>query len=119
MSEKKPRHPKSKGPMSPELKKRWLKALAETEAEKESIMERGRAVFAAHKSSREIIGRLKAERERRGLSLADMLERTGMSREALSKLENNQTPNPTVLTLSRYAAAVGLELLFSTKKARA
>jgi transcriptional regulator with XRE-family HTH domain len=43
---------------------------------------------------------------------------TGMSRESISRLENDPRPNPTVLTFARYAAALGLELQFSTKKRR-
>jgi cytoskeletal protein RodZ len=50
---------------------------------------------------------LKAERMKKGLSLADMKERTGIERSALSRLENNVEANPTVNTLTRYADAVG------------
>jgi transcriptional regulator with XRE-family HTH domain len=53
---------------------------------------------------------LKAAREKRGLSLADVTNLTGMDRSALSKLENGQRPNPTVETLVRYAEAVGKHL---------
>lgn len=44
---------------------------------------------------------------KKGLSLADMKERTGIERSALSRLENNAEANPTVNTLTRYADAVG------------
>ena len=54
---------------------------------------------------------LKAERLKQGLSLADMKERTGMERSALSRLENNGAANPTVHTLTRYAAVVGKKAL--------
>ena len=50
---------------------------------------------------------LKAERMKKGLSLADMKERTGIERSTLSRLENNAAANPTINTLSRYADAVG------------
>jgi len=56
---------------------------------------------------------LKAAREERGLSLADMTELTGMDRSALSKLETGQRTNPTVDTLVRYAQAVGKRLVVS------
>ena len=49
---------------------------------------------------------LKAERIKKGLSLADMKERTGIERSTLSRLENNTEANPTVNTLTRYADAV-------------
>jgi len=56
---------------------------------------------------------LKAAREERRLSLADMTEITGMDRSALSKLETGKRPNPTVETLIRYAEAVGKHLMVS------
>ena len=66
----------------------------------------------------DVVTRLKQERQRCGLSLADMLRRTGMSRKALSRLENDESPNPTVRPLARYAAAVGLELHIAAKLLR-
>src|SRR5437868_10697112 len=54
----------------------------------------------------ELLKQLKAAREEKGLSLADLAERTGMDRSALSKLETGQRPNHTVETLVRYAEAV-------------
>jgi hypothetical protein len=36
----------------------------------------------------------------------------------LSRLENHRAPNPTVRTLARYAAAVGLELHLAAKRPR-
>ncbi len=107
-----------RGKMPAAMKQRWQKALDAAAADREAIDKQARAVFAAHDSAREIVTRLKAERERRGLSLADMLRRTGMSREALSRLENHRAPNPTVRTLARYAAAVGLELHLAAKRPR-
>jgi DNA-binding phage protein len=107
-----------KGKMPPDVKRRWQRALRETEAEREWILAEGRAVFAAHEAARDVVTRLKKERERRGLSLADMLHRTGMTRESLSRLENHETPNPTIRTLVRYAAALGLELHLAARRPR-
>jgi len=53
---------------------------------------------------------LKAAREAKGLSLADINERTGMERSALSELESVTDENPTVDTLFRYAEVVGKRL---------
>lgn len=106
------------GKMPAAVKQRWQQALDATAADREVIEAQGRAVFAAHDSARDVVTRLKQERERRGLSLADMLRRTGMTREALSRLENNETPNPTIRTLARYAAAVGLELHLAARRPR-
>jgi DNA-binding XRE family transcriptional regulator len=62
---------------------------------------------------RELLMQLKAAREAKGLSLADLTELTGMDRSALSKLETGQRANPTVETLVRYAEAVGKRLMVS------
>ena len=53
---------------------------------------------------------LKRTREAAGLSLADVAERSGIDKSALSRLENGIHDNPTVETLMRYAAAVGKKL---------
>ena len=58
----------------------------------------------------EAISLLKAEREIRGLSLADIGDRTGLSKSAISKLENKEEANPTVNTLTKYADALGMNL---------
>jgi len=60
-----------------------------------------------------LLEQLKAAREAKGLSLADLTERTGMVRSALSKLEIGQRPNPTIETLVRYAEAVGKRLVLT------
>ena len=106
------------GNMPADVKLHWQKSLAAADADRPAIEAQGRAVFAAHDAARDVVTRLKQEREWRGLSLADMLRRTGMSREALSRLENHQAPNPTIRTLARYAAAVGLELHLAAKRSR-
>ncbi len=59
----------------------------------------------------EVLQQLKVAREEKGLSLADVTDKTGMDRSALSKLETGQRPNPTVETLARYAEAVGKRLV--------
>lgn len=60
---------------------------------------------------RQVLAALRAERERQGLSLADINERTGIDRAALSRLENNEDANPTLATLERYAEAVGKQMI--------
>src|SRR5207247_6178281 len=56
---------------------------------------------------------LKRERERCGLSITDVAERSGLDRAVVSRLENGKQDNPTVATLLRYAAAVGKRFLWS------
>jgi DNA-binding XRE family transcriptional regulator len=56
---------------------------------------------------------LKKAREAAGLSLADVAEKSGIDKAALSRLENGVHDNPTVDTLMRYAAAVGKKLVWT------
>src|SRR6184192_3605809 len=68
---------------------------------------------AVHDQLEQLLRQLKAAREAKGLSLADITDLTGMDRSALSKLETGQRANPTVETLVRYAEAVGKRLVVS------
>jgi predicted transcriptional regulator len=63
------------------------------------------------------VTKLRGAREAQGLSLADLSERTGIDRSALSKLENRKNLNPTFATLARYADAVGLRITLGLTKA--
>ena len=65
----------------------------------------------------DLVQQLKAAREEKGLSLADLTQLTGMDRSALSKLETGQRLNPTIETLVRYADAVGKRLVVSLANA--
>ncbi|HUP78577.1 MAG TPA: helix-turn-helix transcriptional regulator [Pirellula sp.] len=60
---------------------------------------------------RQVLAALQAERKRQGLSLADIHDRTGIDGAALSRLENNEEANPTLVTLERYASAVGKQMV--------
>jgi transcriptional regulator with XRE-family HTH domain len=62
-------------------------------------------------ATRKFLMALRQERERRGLSLGDVAERSGIDKAALSRLENGQVPNPTVNTLARYVRALGKQLI--------
>lgn len=75
--------------------------------ERDAIRRKGRAVKARHERLRDIIQVLKAERQRLGLSLAEIGERSGIGKANVSRLENDQDPNPTMDTLLRYAEALG------------
>ena len=59
------------------------------------------------------VAMLKSEREHQGMSLADISSKTGISKSAISKLENNHEANPTINTLVKYAEALRMELLVS------
>ena len=70
-------------------------------------VERGKAIDQLQA----VLSALKTAREAKGLSLAQMMELTGMDSSSLSKLETGQRANPTVETLVRYAEAVGKRLV--------
>jgi hypothetical protein len=55
----------------------------------------------------QVMGSLKMERERQGLTLADVSKRSGIDQAALSKLETGSHGNPPLETLYRSALALG------------
>ena len=57
--------------------------------------------------------RFRRIREGMGLSLTDLSERSGLTRAAISRLENGWNLNPTLETLFRYAEALGVSLTLS------
>lgn len=59
---------------------------------------------------RALTSALRSERERQGLSLSTVAERSGIDRAALHKLEIGLIKNPTASTLSRYAEALGNQI---------
>ncbi|WP_417731218.1 helix-turn-helix domain-containing protein [Rosistilla oblonga] len=68
--------------------------------------------------SRQTMTLLKNARVAAGVSLSEMEARTGMQKSALSRLENNAAPNPTLATLQRYAVAVGKRLTLGFEDAQ-
>ena len=60
---------------------------------------------------------LKRERQRHGLSIGDVAERSGLDRAAVSRLENGHEMNPKVATLARYAAALGKRIAWGLQDA--
>jgi len=83
-----------------------LAALAESEADQAEVDR----LIERHERMRDLIGRLKAERERQGLSLAQTAKRISMDRANLHRLETNPNANPTLDTLYRLAEALGKEI---------
>jgi len=103
--------------LTPEERRRWRRAQQEAESEKEEILAKGRRIKAARNRARvairDALQILKVERQAQGLSLSDVEHRSGIGRAALSRLENETEPNPTVVTLTRYAEALGKRLVVS------
>ena len=91
------------------------KADAEVESEKEEITRMARQAFAERKAfETELVKAtclLAAAREERGITLAKLAELTGMTRQALSRIERGENKNPTFSTLQRIAAALGKEVI--------
>lgn len=106
--------------LTPEETERLAIARREAEANRDEILRKGRvakqAWLAMRREVDEAVHRLRAERERQGLSLADVESRSGLRRSVLSRLENDKTANPTLLTLQRYAAALGMIVRTSLTK---
>jgi ribosome-binding protein aMBF1 (putative translation factor) len=60
---------------------------------------------------RSLVAALRQERDRRGLSREDVAARAGLEPHEIEDLEENRSINPTVSTLTRFAAAVGRHLM--------
>lgn len=67
------------------------------------------AEMPAEPGATRLAGQLRAEREARGWSIADLAERSGVSRAMISKVERNEA-SPTAALLGRLSGAFGLTL---------
>jgi ribosome-binding protein aMBF1 (putative translation factor) len=84
--------------------------------EKDEIIAKGKKYKEQHNAVlSEAAKVLKAEREARGWSLADLESRTGIDRATLSRFETGVCGNPTIATLNRYASALGKQLVVSLR----
>jgi predicted transcriptional regulator len=105
--------------LTPAERQRWNRAGKEAESQKEEILAKGRRIKAARNrvnvAVRKAMTALKLQRQAQGLSLSDVEKRTGISRAALCRLENEIDLNPTVVTLTRYAEALGKDVVVSFK----
>jgi predicted transcriptional regulator len=99
--------------LSPEQATKYKAIREQVAGELPELVARHHERLASLDQLNELLSQLKAAREAKGLSLADITELTGMDRSALSKLETGQRANPTVETLVRYAEAVGKRLVVS------
>jgi ribosome-binding protein aMBF1 (putative translation factor) len=102
---------------TPQREAELTKLRRSLDQEQASLKAEGKAKLTQARARRaelaKVFSCLKAEREKQGLSLADMSERCGMAREVISRLESLQSPNPTIATIQRYATALGLEVTLS------
>ncbi len=103
--------------LTPEEAAKYRAIRGQVAEELPDLVARHHERVAAADELRELLKQLKAAREEKGLSLANLTELTGMDRSAISKLETGQRPNPTIETLVRYAEAVGKHLVVSLTEA--
>ena len=98
--------------LTPEEAAKYRKIREEIEFEKPEIITKAQQARRdeRRKQLAAVMQDLKAAREAKGLSLADVYQQTGIDRSALSKLENVTNENPTIETLLRYAEVVGKRL---------
>lgn len=102
-------------PLTADQQRRLDASRAAAEADRDAIIARGRQVMKQHALAttalRETFQLLKSERRSQGVTLQELEDRTGISRGALSRLENDPAPNPTVRTLQRIANALGKSIV--------
>jgi len=105
---------------TPAERKRWEQAVAE-ETTPEALAQARRLVRSVEQEEsllRDAVRMLRAERERQGLSLAQVAERSDMERSAVCRLETSTAPNPTVATLCAWAEALGKEIVIALRDAK-
>jgi hypothetical protein len=98
------------------------RATPEDQAEEEEVIRKVREEFPPRKPDAEtlaLIAALRHERERQGLSLDEIAERSGQNRAALGGLEEGRIPSPTLTLLRDYAAALGKGLCVTLTEAPA
>ena len=99
--------------LTPEESEKLRTIRAQVAHELPELVARHHERAKAEEQLKQLLAELKHMREEKGVSLTDLMQRTGMDRSALSKLETGQRPNPTVETLERYAEAVGKRIVMS------
>lgn len=80
----------------------------EVEAEKEEIIQRAkRSRVKTRNRNARIASQLRSAREAAGMSLADVASLSGMTRQAILRVESGENTNPTLSTIARIAKALG------------
>jgi len=102
-------------PLTPDERARIVEARSLVAADEPEIRQKAGIFKKQHQQTtsalHDAVKLLKAERQRAGLSLAEIADRSGIERPNLSRLENDDETNPTIATLTRYADALGKRLL--------
>lgn len=83
---------------------------AEVEQERDWIAAKSAEVKKKHDAQvQRLAMRLREARESAGISLTQLAGRTGMTRQAISRIESGENRNPTVSTIVRLAEALNKE----------
>lgn len=101
----------------PEEAAKYRRIREKIAAELPEIRARGREILSVVRPASKIFQELKAIREAKGLSLAEVGELSGMDRSFISKLETGVYTNFTLQTLERYARSLGKHLEISLSDA--
>lgn len=96
--------------ISDKMRAKMDQAANDIERDKDRLIDESLARKAELDALLEALQMLKRAREAAGLSLADVSKKSGIDPARLSKLENDPSANPTISTLARIAAAVGVRL---------
>ncbi|MFV2068569.1 MAG: helix-turn-helix domain-containing protein [Pirellulales bacterium] len=95
------------------------KAAVEVEAEREEITRKARQALAEQRACEaellKVAYLLAAAREQCAISLSELAERTGITRQALSRIERGEHTNPTFSTLQRIASALGKKVIIQLR----
>lgn len=97
---------------TPEERANWEKLVAQEEEDREKTVadvRRRKADSLIRRELHHTMSALDDARQHQGVSLADLRDRTGIERGNLSKLLSGDS-NPTLQTVARIAAALGLKL---------
>ena len=101
--------------MSPAQQRHYAVAISEEMSAKQDNINAAASVAVRLKDERKkiaiLVAQLRECRQTKGVSLNDLEKMTGISKSSLSRLENSKAPNPTLLTLQRYAAVVGMAVV--------
>lgn len=93
--------------LTPAQREAMASAEAEVERERKWIEAKSKELKHQHDAQvQRIATLLRTSREEAGLSLTELAERTGMTRQAISRIESGENHNPTMSTIVRLAEAL-------------
>lgn len=107
--------------LTPAQRARREAGVKAAESDRAAIVARGREALRslpAHDVLQQAFARLREERVRQGLTLAQVEQRSGIGAPALSRLETSAASNPTIDTICRVAMALGKRVKIELEDAK-